>query len=116
MQVNVADRQSLMDLAIQGYGDLMQVFTLIGDNPGIYTMQDTGGAFLVDDIGVIDLGYPVKKGLTYTVEDGSDLQNQQVLQTLPGGPLATCDDFYRSPDDSIGDFNSDFNNDFNISQ
>ncbi|SRR5258708_18091388 len=116
MQVNVADRQSLMDLAVQGYGDLMQVFTLISDNPGMYTMQDNGGPFLVDNIGVIDLGLPVKKGLTYAVENGSDLQNQQVLRTLPGGPLATCDDFYRSPDVSIGDFNSDFNKDFNISQ
>lgn len=116
MLVNVADRQSLMDLAVQGYGDVTQVFTLIADNPGIYTLQDNGGSFLVDNIGVIDLGYPVKTGLTYSVEDGSDLQDQQVLQVLPGGPLATCDDFYRSPDTSIGDFNSDFNNDFNISQ
>jgi hypothetical protein len=116
MQVNTAERQSLMDLAVQGYGDLLQVFTIIADNPGLYTLRDNGGAFLTDDFGVVDLGYPVRGGVIYSVQDGSDLQNQRVLQGLPGGPLATCDDFYRSPDVSIGDFNSDFNNDFNISQ
>jgi|SRR5579859_4870116 len=116
MQVSVADKQSLMDMAVQGYGDVMQVFTLIGDNVGLYTMRDNGGQFLVDEVGVIDLGYPVKKGLTYTVQDGSDLQNKQVLQALPAEFLTTCEDFYRSPDTSLGDFNADFNNDFNISR
>lgn len=105
-----------MDMAVQGYGDVMQVFTLIADNTGLYTMRDNGGSFLVDDVGTVDLGYPVKKGLTYTVEDGSDLQNRQVLRALPAEFLATCEDIYRNPDVSLGDFNSDFNNDFNITR
>ena len=103
-------------MAVQGYGDVMQVFTLIGDNAGLYTMRDNGGPFLVDDVGEIDLGFPVKKGLTYTVQDGSDLQDKQVLQALPAEFLATCEDFYRTANASLGDFNADFNNDFNISR
>lgn len=112
MLVQVKEKQSLMDISVQGYGDILQVFTIINDNTDLFTLRDNGGSFLVNEIGAIDLGFPLGQEQQYMVKDGSQFQNQQVLNALPSEFLSTCISFYRSPDQSIGDFNNDFNNDY----
>jgi len=76
--------QTLMDLAIQEYGNLEAAFQILEDNPRLAGLNDYPVGQLVDDFCDFDFSHPIKPGVEVFINEDSDLVNQGVLKKLSG--------------------------------
>jgi hypothetical protein len=82
--IDTVKGQTLMDIAIQEYGNIAAMFIILEDNPHLAGMNKYEAGQLVDPFCDFDIGHPIKEGISINIRKDSDLENLAVLRELNG--------------------------------
>ena len=92
--ITVKPNQTLMDLAVQYYGNQLAVFALIEDNPNITTLLPNS----VNDSPYVDFNihFPVTPGTVLSIRDADDLRKNEILLNLQNDVTSHAYDLYET--------------------
>lgn len=80
--IKVVGGQTVMDIAVQEYGNLEAVFEILENNQ--HMLNDYPDDEFIADRSEFDVGYSIKKGTELLIDNESPLVNKRVLAELKG--------------------------------
>lgn len=76
--------QTIMDLAIQEYGNFEATFLILEDNPHLAGLNDFPQGHFVDDFCDFDFAHPIKPNVEINIREDSELTIPSVLRQING--------------------------------
>lgn len=76
--------QTIIDIAIQEYGNIEAVMELVDNNPQLWGVNDYPAGSLVDDFCDFDLALPIMQGTKIYVDDDSSLMKMTIIKEMNG--------------------------------